>query len=142
MHIKNKGERQKIIKDLQQCITSDDVIATMISFLGGEQFPLDSRKIHSAVHEIKTKFPELLAEFSFTRNDVYPFSRLLERVLFRLINSGLVYYIGPDMKVGIISNKSKQHIKKNILPLFGREDQEKLAQMGRLFEQLILQQPN
>jgi hypothetical protein len=142
MHIKSEEEKQRIREAIQRCITPDDIFAAMISFLKVEDFPLDSQKIHTAVYRVKEKFPELLAEFSFSANDVYPYSKLLEKIIFRLMASDLISYIAPDMRVGIITNESKQYIKKHILPLFDQKDQEKLAQMGRLFEEFILQEAN
>jgi hypothetical protein len=90
---------------------------------------------------VKKKFPELLDEVLFSTKDVYPYSRELEKVLFRLGASDLISWLNPDFKVLRISEKSKNFIREKILPLFDRHQQENLKQMGKLFEQLIFNYP-
>ena len=118
--------------------TPDDVVAAMFSFFDGETIPLDVRKIHAAMYEVKKKFPEMLGEFSFSENDVYPFSRLLERVFFRLQNSSLISTVNPDFKECIIRSESKEYIEKNVLPLFEEDEKIKLEKMGKAFERLVI----
>jgi hypothetical protein len=131
-------EKNNIIKKIQHRITPDDVIAALFSFIDRKEIPLDVQKIHVALYKIKKQHPEMLEQFSFSEKDVYPFSRLLERVLFRLQNSNLISTVNPDFKVCIIPDISKQYVQKHILPLFNEGDQKKLEQMGKLFEQLIM----
>lgn len=123
---------------IQQYVAPDDIIAAMLCFFEEKEFPLDTSKIHKALFHVKEKYPELLNEFSFSVDDVYPYSRLLEMVLFRLQNADLINTLNPGFKVFIIPEKSKQFIQKNILPLFSKEQQEKLACMGKLFEKLLI----
>jgi hypothetical protein len=130
-------ERIKRQKNIQQFIAPDDIIAVMFSFFEKDKIPLDVEKIHSTICIIKKKYPRMLKEFLFSENDVYPFSRLLEKVLFRLQNSGLIRPIAPDFKTAILDETSKKYIRNNILPLFKREEQKELAEMGKLFEQLL-----
>jgi hypothetical protein len=130
--------RREIINRIRNCITVDDVIAAVFSFLRKEEIPLDTQKIHSAFFEIKKKYPGLLNEVIFSANDVYPYSRELEKALFRLGASELISWINPDFKVLKISEKSKKFIHEKILPLFDSIQQETLKKMGELFEQLIL----
>lgn len=129
--------REKIIRGLKNITAPDDVVASILSFLSVEKIPLDVKRIHSIFSELKKKFPEFFEEFVFSENDYYPYSGLLERVLFRLQNADLINTVNPDFKVCIISNESKDHIKKNILTLFKGEDQEKLHQMGEIFEEAL-----
>lgn len=109
----------------------------MFSFFDCENIPLNIKKIHTAMYEIKKKFPDMLEEFSFSVNDIYPFSRLLERIFFRLQNSSLISTVNPDFKECIVRNQSKEYIQKTVLPLFTKDEQEKLEKMGKEFEQLV-----
>lgn len=136
--IMQSSEKEEIVKRIRQCITPDDIIAAMFSFLDKEEFPSDIAKIHTALYNVKKQFPRLLEEFIFSENDVYPYSPLLERVLFRLQNSGLISTVNPEFKKCIISNESKKFIKKEILPLFDKDKQKEIFNMGKLFEKLLL----
>ena len=131
------SERTRYAKNVQSCTTPDDTVAVMFSYFRSENIPLDVRKIHSTLCELKKKYPEMLEEFSFSKNDVYPFSRLLERVFFRLQNSSLISTVNPDFKECIIKADSKEYIRKNVLPLFKKVNQVKLEKMGKEFEQLV-----
>jgi hypothetical protein len=124
---------------IKKYITADDIIACILSFIKEEKIPLDSQKIHSTFYSLKKQFPDLLNEFSFSENDVYPYSKLLERVLFRLQNSDLISTINPEFRVCIITKESKQFIQERILPLFDESQQKKLKEMAKLFEQYMLE---
>ena len=130
-------KRQEIAKNLERCKTSDDIVATIFSLVQTERIPLDVRRIHTAIHELKKKYPEMLTKFTFSQKDVYPFSRLLERVLFRLQNSSLISTVNPDFKICIVSKESKEYVHKNIQPSFSDDEQEKLKQMAKMFERLV-----
>lgn len=131
-------KRQEVIKKLQQFIAPDDVIAAMLCFFEREEIPVDIAKIHKAVLEIKKRYPEMLKEFSFSENDVFLYSRLLERVLFRLHYTGLIKTVSPDFRLAIIDNGAKKFIRENILTLFDEVQQRKIKEMGKLFEQLLI----
>lgn len=127
---------KEVLKErIRQCVAPDDKIAVLFLQIKGEKFLLDIQKIHSAVKQLKGRFP-LFDEFVFTRNDVYPYSPLLEKVIFRLIQCDLIQYLS-DMKTGIISAESKKWIRENVFPLFERKEQKKLIEAGKLFVQLI-----
>jgi hypothetical protein len=136
-----EAQKREIVDRIRKCITIDDVVAAIFFFLEKDEIPLDTQKIHTAFFEVKKKFPELLDEVLFSTKDVYPYSRELEKVLFRLGASDLISWLNPDFKVLRISEKSKNFIREKILPLFDRHQQENLKQMGKLFEQLIFNYP-
>lgn len=130
--------REELIKQLKNVVTPDDIVASIFSFLTVDQIPLDVKKIHSAFYQLKQEWPKMFNQFVFSRKGYYPYSNLLETVLFRLQNSDLINTINPDFKRCIVSKESKSHIKKNILPLFGEEEIKELAKMGQVFENLVL----
>lgn len=133
-----KKKREQLIERIKKTVMPDDVIASIFSFLTVEQIPLDVKKIHSAIFELKNKYPEMFKEFVFSRKDYYPHSVLLERVLFRLQNADLINTVNPDFKVCIVSKNSKRYIKQNIVTLFAVEDKNKLAEMGQFFQKSVL----
>jgi len=130
--------REELIKQLKNVVTPDDIVASIFSFLTVDQIPLDVKKIHSAFYQLKQEWPKMFNQFVFSRKGYYPYSNLLERVLFRLQNSDLINTINPDFKRCIVSKESKSHIKKNILSLFGEEEIKELVKMGQVFENLVL----
>jgi hypothetical protein len=131
------ARKTEMIEELKNSVAPDDVVAGILASLTVEEIPLDVKRIHTAVYKLKQKYPEMLKPFVFTEKDYYPYSVLLERVLFRLQNADLINTINPDFKVCIISNSSKNHIKKYIVPLFKEEDREKLIQMGKAFQNYV-----
>ncbi len=80
----------------------------------------------------------MFKEFVFSRRDYYPYSVLLERVLFRLQNADLINTVNPDFKVCIVSEDSKKYIKENIVTLFTAPERSKLAEMGAFFQKTVL----
>lgn len=133
----NPQKKEQMVSELRKSVVSDDVIAAIFSFVEAEQIPLDVKRIHSAIFKLKQRYPGMFKQFVFSRNDYYPYSVLLERVLFRLQNADLINTINPDFKICIISKESKDYIKKNVLPLFEQEDRKKLQKMGEDFEKAV-----
>jgi len=130
-------ERTKIELDIKSYTSSDDVIASMICFLDDEEIIADPRTIHISIEKLKGDYPDLLDDFIFSRGDIYPFSRLLERVLFRLQNSGVIQMINPNFDKYRIPQKSKESVKRIILIKFSEEDQEKLEEMSGKFKEYL-----
>jgi len=134
----NSKEKKAITGKLKSTVTPDDLIASMLSFLTVDRIPLNSNKIHSAVFRLKQKNPEMFKDFVFATKDYYPYSALLERVLFRLQNADLINTINPDFKECIIGKRSKRYIQSHILPLFGDEKKGKIKELGESFQRDIL----
>jgi hypothetical protein len=133
----DENRKKELLQGLIRTKTPDDKVAAMFSFLKKNEIPLDTERIHRAFYRLKEKYPDILEEFVFSRNDVYPFSALLERTLFRLQNSGLISTVNPDFKRCIISDESKTYIQEHTLPIFQDEEKHKLEEMGKMFEQLM-----
>ncbi len=113
--------------------TPDDTVAAMLFYLGVEEIPSSYREIHSSLYRVKIKYPKLLEEFVFTRNDEYPFSSLLERVIFRLCQADIIGVFGQDFDRIKIPRESKDYLEKNILPLFSEDERGVLKEMATLF---------
>lgn len=135
----SKERKKEFLQQLTCTKTSDDKVAVMLSFLKKKEIPLDTEKIYRSFYKLKEKYPKVFEEFVFSRNDVYPFSSLLSRILFRLQNAGIISTVNPDFKRCIISDESKTYIQKNILPIFQPREQEKLKEIAKMFEQLMFE---
>lgn len=135
----NGNRKQKILDEIRNQKTPDDIVAVMLSFLKKENIPANFKTIHSSVAILREKHPHLLNRFTFSSTDIYPFSRLLERVFFRLQNSGMISTVNPDFKVCIISKESKNYIKKNILPIFSDDEINEIKKMSSEFEKIIFE---
>jgi hypothetical protein len=135
---KRDGSRRS---DLIQAIGSNrtitDVIAGMLSYMGEDKFPANANLIHSAIFHIQEDHSELLEGLTFSRGDLYPFSRQLERVLFQLQNSGIISTLNPGFKQCEIPSGTKEYLVKEILPLFTADEQEELQLMANEFEKKI-----
>ena len=69
---------------------ADEVIKGVLLLSEKREFPGNLSDFHSMFNEIKSKVPGLLEEFVFSTSDLYPYSKLLERVLFRLFASEII----------------------------------------------------
>lgn len=130
----NKRRKESISREIKSYIGPDDVIASLLCFLEKEEITGNPRILHSSINRLKDEYPELLKDFTFTRGDIYPFSRDLEMVFFRLQNSGIMKMMNPDFDVYRTTHKSKNGIKKVILSKFPKEKQDKLKEMSVKFE--------
>lgn len=135
----DQEQKDTIIEEFQTLVTPDDIIASMLSFLDVDSFPGSARRIQMAVNELKNDYPEILTDFIFSDGDIYPFSRLLERVLFRLESGGIIGMVNPDFERYTISDESKIAVRREIVDkIFPREQKDTLAEMGNKFQSLIL----
>ena len=71
-------------------LMADEIIEGILLLSHRKRFPGDLSDFHSMFERIKKEIPSLLQEFIFSTNDLYPYSKLLERVLFRLFNSEII----------------------------------------------------
>lgn len=117
--------------------TPDDTVAAMLFYLDVEEIPSSYREIHSSLHRVKMKYPKLLEEFVFTKNDEYPFSSLLERVIFRLCQTDIIGVFDQDFDRLKIPKESKDYIEKNIIPLFSEDERGVLREMATVFRKTI-----
>jgi hypothetical protein len=117
-------------------IVSDDIIAGILGFIE----PLektsylkgDPRVIHETIFNLRDKHP-FLQVFAFSKSDVYPFSRHLERVLSRLQVARLLGMENPDFKRFIVRHKAKQVIRERIHKRFNNEQLNELRKIAKEF---------
>lgn len=74
-----------------------DIIAGMLAHVNKDYFTGNPKRIHEAVFELRTHF-KILKAFHFSKYDVYPFSRELEKVLFSLQRARIIGMENPDFE--------------------------------------------
>ena len=132
-----KIDRKHISNELKTYIAPDDVIASLFCLCKTKKIPSNYQILHSSINKLKDDYPEQFEDFIFTHGDIYPYSRDLETVLFRLELSGILKS-DSDFKDYYIFSKSKKGIKKIILPKFSKDQQDILKEMSIRFENYLL----
>lgn len=110
-----------------------DILAGILCFLKGSRFSGDPEKIHSTIARLQRHY-SILDAFTFTRGDVYPFSRLLEDSLSILQRSRVIGMENPDYDTYCVKEESKQFIGENVLGNFFAEQREQLQEIAEIFE--------
>lgn len=132
---------EELANKLRNAITPDDIIGAMLCELKDKEgLPIDPGKIHGAVQKLKERFPDLLEEFVFFKGDAYPFSNLLERVLFRLESSHILSTLNPYYeKYGRIN--CDDELRERFRVRFG-DQYERIKEMAAEFEKIIKDMDN
>lgn len=102
-------EKKKISDEIKSYRSSSDIIAYIFSLLDSENLPADDKRMHTAMFKLKQEYPDFLKDFIFSRGDVYPFSKELERVLFGFQQSGVLGTINPTLKFFTFPKKLKRN---------------------------------
>lgn len=111
----------------------DDIVAGMLSFFKGDYFTSDPERIHETIAKARVTY-RILEVFPFSKDDAYPFSRLLERVLARLQVSRIIGMDNPTYDRYAIKEEGRKLIKEEILPFFDKEQQEQIRELATYFE--------
>ncbi|MHA1483601.1 MAG: hypothetical protein ACTSQA_09260, partial [Candidatus Heimdallarchaeaceae archaeon] len=74
------------------------------------------------------------SEFVFSRGDLYPYSKELERILFRLQQSKILGTINPSYENYILTNESKEVVVEHLTNKFSECDRELLLEMSKKLE--------
>ena len=130
--------RKKISESIKKYRSSDSLIAYLFALQKNEWLPTEDKKIHTALFKLQKEYPDLFGEFIFSRGDLYPFSKELEEILFRLQQSGVLGTINPGFEKYILPNKSKKVILESLSEKLSKEEKEKLEQMTNKFESLLM----
>jgi len=130
---------QELVRELRKAVAPDDVIGAMICQMKNKDLPTDPKTIHGAIKKLKEHYPDLLKDFVFFKGNNYPFSELLERVLFRLESSLLLSTLNPSYEKYARINCNQQ-TEKIFKEKFTSEEYEKIKEMAFEFEKLITEQ--
>jgi hypothetical protein len=120
------------LKEAMKPVPSD-ILAGILCFLKGSRFSGDPEKTHSTIARLQRHY-SILDAFTFTRGDVYPFSRLLEDSLSILQRSRVIGMENPDYDAYCVKQESKQFIEEKVLGCFSDEDRQQLREIAEIFE--------
>lgn len=135
--IPSKMERKRkdeISESIRSYKASDDIIAFLFASLKSETLPTNENKIHTAISKLKESYPDFFSEFVFSRGDLYPYSKELERILFRLQQSKILGTINPSYEDFILTNESKEVVVEHLTNKFSKRDRELLLEMSKKLE--------
>jgi len=130
-------KRQEISQSIKSHRALDDIIAYLFALLQSERIPTDENKIHNAIFELKKEYPDFFEDFVFSRGDVYPHSKDLERILFRFQQSNILGTMNPTFEIYIFPNKSKKVVLEHLSNKFSHKEKETLLKMSRKLEGLL-----
>ena len=129
--------RERKAQELKNFRTTDDIVAYLFALQESETFQSDENILHSAFYELKEEFPDFFEEFIFTRGDIYPFSKELENIFFRLQQSGILEIMNPSYEKFIFKQSSKKIVLEHISDRFNEAEKIRLEEMGRRLGELL-----
>ncbi|MEW6409671.1 MAG: hypothetical protein AB1488_06105 [Nitrospirota bacterium] len=109
-----------------------DIIAGILSYANINHFTGNPEQIHKTIYNLRKQFA-ILKVFPFSKYDVYPFSRELEKVLFSLQRARIIGMENPDFERFVIKENGKKYIKEKILKRFTKDEKVMLRGIGKQF---------
>ena len=131
------NDYKKISSSLKDIKTPDDIIAGIICQMKETEISASPLKIHRAFYELKQKHPDILRPFNFFKGNINHFSKLLERVLFRLEQASLLGTINPTFDYYNIRDDTKEKFKKMVLFRFSNEEKDELKTIAKELEKKL-----
>lgn len=129
-------------RQLVEALTVDDVIASVLILSDLRQFSANPRVIHSAFHELaKSAKIKELDDLRFSEDEKFPFSRVLEQVMFRLEMSGLIVLRNPDYDMYEVDGKRRRDFLKKIAETYPPELVARLDSLSSAFVKRIITEP-
>jgi hypothetical protein len=113
---------------------TDDVIAVLLASLDTQYITTNGSKIHKAVFELKRKYPEFFNDLIFSGNEIHPFSKELETILFRFYQTNVLSALNPSFDVYFIDKDKKIEIKRHLNDRFSKGDKRKIREMSELIK--------
>lgn len=83
---------------------------------------------------MKESYPDFFSDFVFSRGDIYPYSKELERILFRLQQSNILGTINPSFENYILKKESKKVVLKHLTEKLSSDDRKLLDEMNEKLE--------
>jgi len=127
-------KRYEISESIKSYRALDDIIAYLFASVGSEILPTDENKIHTAISKLKESYPDFFSEFVFSRGDIYPYSKELERILFRLQQSNILGTINPSFENYILKKESKKVVLDHLTEKLSCDDRKLLDGMREKLE--------
>lgn len=129
--------REKILKEIKSYRAPDAIIAYLFALLETEILPTDDNVLHTAISKLKEEYPDFFEDFIFSRGDIYPFSKELERILFRFQQSGILGAMNPTLEFFIFPEKSKKIVLEHLSDKFSQEEKKVLSEASKKLESLL-----
>lgn len=133
----DEKKREEISQAIKSYRSPDAIIAYLFALQGSETLPTDDNKIHTAIFELKKEHPDFFIDFTFSRGDIYPFSKELERVLFRFQQSAILGAMNPTMECFIFPKKSKEIVLEHLSNKFSQQEKKILSEMSKRLQRLL-----
>lgn len=115
----------------------DEIVAGILYYLDKKKITADPKKIHSGFCNLKKEHKELMRRFVFSKTSVYPYSDLLEKILFRLQQARIIGMINPTYDEYVIDSKGMRGIGKVFIPNFSEEEQKELQEMAKKLSEYL-----
>jgi hypothetical protein len=132
-----KEEVEQLIQQLRNVITIDDIVAGILVNSEKNNFTANPRAIHSIFNKLVSESNiDLLNELQFSKGDGFPYSHLLERVLFRLEWCGLIRLQNPTYDSYRIDGDVKQKIAERLKGRFSTKLFGQVANLSKSFTTL------
>lgn len=119
------------IKSVPKYLPSD-IVAGMLAYVDKDYFTGNPKRLHETIYELRKHF-KILKAFPFSKYDVYPFSRELEKVLFSLQRARIIGMENPDFERFVIKKEGKKYINERILKRFTENEKKILKKIGKQF---------
>jgi ABC-type cobalt transport system substrate-binding protein len=123
--------KNEMLAKLRNYRTSEDSIAYIFALLEEENFSAEDRKIHTAIFHLKEKYPSFFEDLIFSRNDLYPFSKELEKILFRFQQSGILTTMNPAMRFYRFPLQSKKRVLDYLSKKFTEKEKQELLEISK-----------
>lgn len=113
---------------------TDDVIAFLLASLEIEYITTNGSRIHKTIFELKRKYPEFFDDLIFSGNEIHPFSKELETILFRFYQTNVLSALNPSFDFYFIDKEKKTEIIHHLENRFSKEDNGKIYEMSKLIK--------
>lgn len=122
---------------LNQPFSSIGVMMALLVFLP-KRFPNNTEVMHRTIHRLKEieKYKDLLVDFDDFIVYRYPYSSLLERTL-NILKGGGIELLSPGFDECIVNDAFVENIRKEVLPRFTKQQQDKLQEIALELENAL-----
>ena len=129
----DEEDKKRIIKEIKSHQNIDGIIASIFALSKRDRISADPKYLHNTFYSLKKKFPEILIDFIFNESEVYHFSKLLERVFFRLQNAGIIGMTNLKFDFFEITENARENILQDFYEKYDEKKQEILQKMKEEF---------
>lgn len=129
----SEDDKRRILYSFKH-LNDDDKILVLLSQIIGNRFKASKKIVHETFFDLKEKFPRHFKNFYFSTNENYPFSKKLDDIFFRFQNYRALSMENPDYDKYLISDETKDTIKKVLLPKVEVEDKRFFNNLPKMAE--------